>query len=122
MDKIGADFFKCLDDIKTRLGAKPVAIQLPIGSEQKFKGLVDLVRMKGVVLRQSMEQLTLQRYLTYESQFPFSVRQVSQMVSLLNPGYQSNTGCGVIAAYGQNHLQQDPKLRQSNGWRFFSPT
>jgi elongation factor G len=49
MDKIGADFFKCLDDIKTRLGAKPVAIQLPIGSEQNFKGLIDLVRMKAVV-------------------------------------------------------------------------
>src|SRR3569623_595700 len=49
MDKIGADFFKCLDDIKTRLGAKPVAIQLPIGAENNFKGLVDLVRMKGVV-------------------------------------------------------------------------
>src|SRR5262245_17656319 len=49
MDKIGADFFKCLDDIKTRLSAKPVAIQLPIGSEQNFKGVVDLVRMKGVV-------------------------------------------------------------------------
>ncbi|HEX3163006.1 MAG TPA: elongation factor G [Pseudolabrys sp.] len=49
MDKIGADFFKCIEDIKTRLGAKPVAIQLPIGSEQAFKGLIDLVRMKGVV-------------------------------------------------------------------------
>ena len=49
MDKIGADFFKCLDDINTRLGAKPVAIQLPIGAESNFKGLVDLVRMKGVV-------------------------------------------------------------------------
>jgi len=49
MDKIGADFFKCLDDIKTRLGAKPVAIQLPIGAESNFKGLVDLVRMKGVI-------------------------------------------------------------------------
>jgi elongation factor G len=49
MDKIGADFFKCMDDIKTRLGAKPVAIQLPIGSEQQYKGLIDLVRMKGVV-------------------------------------------------------------------------
>jgi len=49
MDKIGADFFKCLDDIKTRLGAKPVAIQLPIGAEQNFKGVIDLVRMKGVV-------------------------------------------------------------------------
>jgi elongation factor G len=49
MDKIGADFFKCLHDIKARLGAKPVAIQLPIGSEQNFKGIIDLVRMKGVV-------------------------------------------------------------------------
>ena len=49
MDKIGADFFKCLDDIKTRLGAKPVAIQLPIGSESSFKGVIDLLRMKAVV-------------------------------------------------------------------------
>jgi elongation factor G len=49
MDKIGADFFKSMEDIKTRLGAKPVAIQLPIGSEQNFKGIIDLVRMKGVV-------------------------------------------------------------------------
>lgn len=48
MDKIGADFFKCLDDIKTRLGAKPVAIQLPIGAESNFKGIVDLVRMVAV--------------------------------------------------------------------------
>src|SRR3974390_3227418 len=49
MDKIGADFFKSMEDIKTRLGARPVAIQLPIGSEQNFKGVIDLVRMKGVV-------------------------------------------------------------------------
>jgi elongation factor G len=49
MDKIGADFFRCLSDIVDRLGAKPVAIQLPIGAEQQFKGIIDLVRMKGVV-------------------------------------------------------------------------
>jgi elongation factor G len=49
MDKIGADFFKCLEDIVKRLGAKPVAIQLPIGAESQFKGLIDLVRMKGVI-------------------------------------------------------------------------
>ena len=49
MDKTGADFFKCLDDIVKRLGAKPIAIQLPIGSESQFKGLIDLVRMKGVI-------------------------------------------------------------------------
>jgi elongation factor G len=49
MDKTGADFYKCLDDIVKRLGAKPVAIQLPIGAESEFKGIVDLVRMRGVV-------------------------------------------------------------------------
>ncbi len=49
MDKIGADFFQCLKDIVDRLGARPVAIQLPIGAESQFKGIVDLVRMVGVV-------------------------------------------------------------------------
>jgi len=49
MDKIGADYFQCLKDIVDRLGAKPVAIQLPIGAESQFKGIVDLVRMVGVV-------------------------------------------------------------------------
>src|ERR1700690_1340396 len=49
MDKIGADFFRCLSDIVERLGAKPIAIQLPIGAESTFKGIVDLVRMVGVV-------------------------------------------------------------------------
>jgi elongation factor G len=49
MDKVGADFFRCMADIKQRLGARPVAIQLPIGSESQFKGIIDLVRMKGVV-------------------------------------------------------------------------
>ncbi|HWP25193.1 MAG TPA: elongation factor G [Xanthobacteraceae bacterium] len=49
MDKVGADFFRCLDDIVNRLGAKPVAIQLPLGAEQKFKGVIDLIRMRAVV-------------------------------------------------------------------------
>ena len=49
MDKIGADFDRCLTDIQERLGAKPIAIQIPIGAEDTFKGLVDLVRMKAVI-------------------------------------------------------------------------
>ncbi len=47
MDKTGADFYKCLDDIVKRLGAKPIAIQLPIGEESNFVGMVDLVIMKA---------------------------------------------------------------------------
>src|SRR5262245_4956348 len=49
MDKTGASFEQCIKDIKERLGAKPVPIQLPIGSEANFKGIIDLVRMKAVV-------------------------------------------------------------------------
>src|ERR1700741_5440131 len=49
MDKTGADFFKCLSDIVDRLGAKPIAIQLPIGAENNFKGVVDLVKIKAIV-------------------------------------------------------------------------
>jgi elongation factor G len=49
MDKTGASFDQCIKDIKERLGARPVPIQLPIGAEATFKGIVDLVRMKAVV-------------------------------------------------------------------------
>jgi elongation factor G len=48
MDRIGADFKQTLQQIETKLGANPVAIQLPIGSEDKFKGVVDLVKMKAI--------------------------------------------------------------------------
>ncbi len=49
MDKTGASFEQCIKDIKERLGARPVPIQLPIGAENNFKGIIDLVRMKAVV-------------------------------------------------------------------------
>jgi elongation factor G len=49
MDKIGADFYDCVRSVIDRLGAKPLVVQLPIGVESDFKGIIDLVRMKGVV-------------------------------------------------------------------------
>ncbi|WP_020185795.1 elongation factor G [Methylopila sp. 73B] len=49
MDKIGADFFRCVSEIDSRVAGKPVCIQLPIGSESNFLGIIDLVRMKAVV-------------------------------------------------------------------------
>jgi elongation factor G len=51
MDRIGADFKRTFDQITSKLGGNPVAIQLPIGSEDKFVGLVDLVRMKAIVYK-----------------------------------------------------------------------
>ena len=47
MDRVGADFFRGVNMIKERLGANPVPIQLPIGSEENFKGIIDLVKMNA---------------------------------------------------------------------------
>src|SRR5947199_2744756 len=49
MDKMGADFEHAVDTIRKRLNAKPIAIQIPIGQEDKFKGVVDLLTMKAIV-------------------------------------------------------------------------
>jgi elongation factor G len=49
MDKIGADFYRSVEMIKERLGAKPVVMQLPIGAENDFAGVVDLIEMKALV-------------------------------------------------------------------------
>lgn len=49
MDKLGADFYNCVDMVKERLGAKPLVLQLPIGAESDFVGVVDLVRMKAII-------------------------------------------------------------------------
>jgi elongation factor G len=49
MDKNGADFEHVLETIRKRLGAKPVALQIPVGAEANFKGVVDLVEMKAII-------------------------------------------------------------------------
>ena len=51
MDKIGADFYRSVEMIKTRLGAQAVVMQLPIGAENEFKGIVDLIEMNALVWR-----------------------------------------------------------------------
>src|SRR5690606_7872350 len=48
MDKTGADFYMCLADIKDKLGARAVPLQIPIGAESDFKGVVDLIKMKAI--------------------------------------------------------------------------
>ena len=49
LDRTGANFFMCVDMIRERLGAKPLLLQLPIGLEADLKGVVDLVKMKGII-------------------------------------------------------------------------
>jgi elongation factor G len=49
IDKMGADFEHAIDTIRKRLNAKPIAIQIPIGQEDKFRGVVDLIEMKSII-------------------------------------------------------------------------
>jgi elongation factor G len=55
MDKLGADFYFTVDTIINRLGAKPLVIQIPIGAESTFEGMVDIVRMKAITYRGETE-------------------------------------------------------------------
>ena len=49
MDRAGADFFKAVTEIKEKLGANPIPLQIPIGAEETFKGVVDLLTGKAIV-------------------------------------------------------------------------
>jgi elongation factor G len=62
MDRVGADFYNVVDQVSTRLGANPVAMQVPIGAEENFKGVVDLVKMKAIIWNEE------DRGMTYEEQ------------------------------------------------------
>ncbi len=53
MDRVGANFFKAIEDIQTRLGAKATPIQLPWGKENNFRGIVDLIEMKAILYKET---------------------------------------------------------------------
>ena len=59
LDRTGADFYRCVDMIKDRLGCKPLPLQLPIGAEADLKGIVDLVKMKVLFGKTKILELNL---------------------------------------------------------------
>lgn len=63
MDRTGANFFAVVDQVKSRLGATPVPIQLPIGAEDGFKGVIDLIKMKAINWNEADQGMTF----TYEA-------------------------------------------------------
>jgi len=58
MDRSGADFYRVMDQIKKRLGANPVPVVLPIGAEDNFKGVIDLMRMKAIFWNEADNGMT----------------------------------------------------------------
>ena len=73
MDRIGANFFRCVEMIVDRLGANPLLIQLPLGAESEFKGVIDLIKMKAIVWQEE----TLGAKFTYE-EIPEDVKAESE--------------------------------------------
>ena len=61
MDILGADFFNTVSEIRTKLGKNPVMVQLPIGKEEFFKGIIDLFEMKAYIYNDSKgEDITIE--------------------------------------------------------------
>ncbi len=58
MDRAGADFMRCVRQVRERLGSHPIPIQLPIGAEDTFKGVIDLVRMKAIYWNEADKGMT----------------------------------------------------------------
>lgn len=58
MDRAGADFFRVVDQIKKRLGSNPVPVQIPIGAEENFEGVIDLIKMKAIYWNEADKGLT----------------------------------------------------------------
>jgi elongation factor G len=58
MDRAGADFYMVVDQLKKRLGAVPVPVNMPIGAEDEFKGVVDLIRMKAIMWNEADQGMT----------------------------------------------------------------
>ncbi len=77
MDKLGADFDRCVRDIRERLGAKPVPIQLPIGAEDEFRGVIDLIRMVAII----WDEETLGAKF-HEEEIPADLREAAEAARL----------------------------------------
>ncbi|MFV0290693.1 MAG: elongation factor G [Mangrovibacterium sp.] len=73
MDRSGANFFDVVSQVRTKLGANPVPLQIPIGAEETFKGVVDLLRMKGIVWHDETHGMTFD-----EIEIPADLVEIAQ--------------------------------------------
>ena len=80
LDRIGADFFNTVEMMKTRLGANPLVIQLPYGTEDKLVGIIDLIRMKAVVWDDDTLGATLRDEEIPEDQMPEALQYREALV------------------------------------------
>lgn len=104
MDRIGADFLNVVDKMKTRLGANPVVLQLPIGSEENLSGVVDLVRMKAYIYKKDDEEKS------YEiTEIPAEYKKISAEYREHLIEALSNVDTGLLEKYihGQEIFEEE---------------
>jgi len=90
LDRTGADFFRCVDMIRERLGANALVLQLPVGIEDKFQGVIDLVQMKAIIWKNE----DLGASFSFES-IPSDLQQQAQEYhsTLLETCVEADDGC-----------------------------
>ncbi|MDR2867999.1 MAG: elongation factor G [Bacteroidales bacterium] len=98
MDRTGANFYSVLDQIHDRLGANPVAIQLPIGAEEEFAGVIDLINMKAYVWDQESKGVLYDEYEIPEDMIEISEKYRTLMIEALAEHDEE-----LMVKYFENH-------------------
>ena len=107
MDRAGADFLRVVGQIKERLGSYPVPIQLPIGAEEKFEGLVDLVKMKAIYWDEENMGMRFQEKDIPEDMLELSKNYREQMLEAAAEASEELMNC-----YLENDVLNDEQIKQ----------
>jgi len=107
MDRAGADFLRCVDQIRTRLRGNPVVLQLPIGAEDKFEGVVDLIRMKSIYWDDSTEGMKFE-YRDIPAQMAGLCAEYRE--KLVEAAAEANDD--LMHKYLEGHTLSEPEIRE----------
>jgi elongation factor G len=107
MDRAGADFFKVHDQMRKRLGANPIPIQVPIGAEENFKGVIDLVKMKAIIWDEETQGMKFE----YQD-IPASLKDVAQewREKMVEAAAEANDD--LLHKYLETHTLSDEEIKQ----------
>ncbi|HEU4382607.1 MAG TPA: elongation factor G [Anaeromyxobacteraceae bacterium] len=107
MDRVGADFSMSADSIREKLGAKPVVLQLPIGREDKFRGMVDLVKMRGITFDDETMGAAY-----HEGEIPAELREAAREGRAALEEAVAEIDDGLMAKYLDGRPLSDDELRR----------
>jgi elongation factor G len=107
MDRAGADFFKVHDQMRKRLGANPIPIQVPIGAEEHFKGVIDLVKMKAIIWDDETQGMKFE----YQD-IPDSLKDVAQEWREKMVEAAAEADDDLLHKYLESHALSDEEIKQ----------